>query len=219
MPEAGPDITAELEAEMDLLPHLQGDIQHEDEGIERECRDARKIKTAAEAMGHIPTATQAIHMVISGRFALWDLVPAVLELAGGPIITSLHIATLGFSRNNIADLCQLLDAGRIGAVKLLASHYFKGTSGGIYDFAVAELDQRKDKAKFLSVRTHAKLLLMHLSDNRTVTIESSANLRSCQNIEQMTVLGDPHLYQFHTAWIDDLFARSAAKTTQQEKQS
>lgn len=46
--------------------------------------------------------------------------------------------------------------------------------------------------------------MMRLTDGRTITIESSANLRSCKNMEQMTLYGDPGLYSFHTGWIEGL---------------
>lgn len=212
--EAGPDITAELESEMDLLPHLDGDQRQEVDGAARECRDARQIKHAADAIGPIPGPSQAWHLVVGGRWALWDAVPAILDLAAPATITTLHIATLGFSKLNVMELCRLLDEGKVGEVRLLCSHYFRGTSGGIWELAAAELAERQDRAKFLSVRTHAKLLAIKLSDGRTVTVESSANLRSCKNVEQMTVIGDPGVYAFHVAWIDQLFARAAARAQQ-----
>jgi hypothetical protein len=52
-----------------------------------------------------------------------------------------------------------------------------------------------------------KLIAARLTDGRTVTIESSANLRSCKNIEFMTVYGHPDVYAFHTGWMDTLTGR------------
>ena len=147
-----------------------------------------------------------MHLIISGRFALWDLVPAVAHLAGVNI-AELHIATLGFSRRNIEHMAGMIDAGKIRAVTMLCSHYFSKTSAVIYDFAVEEFAKRPERMRFLSVRTHAKLLAIALADGRKVTSESSANLRSCRNIEQATLFGCPRLFNFHTSWIDDLFAK------------
>ena len=117
----------------------------------------------------------------------------------------LHIATLGFSRKNIEAMTQLVDAGQIMRVRLLCSHYISSTSKVIYQTAVTSFEARPERMEFLSVRTHAKLLLLAFEDGRRITVESSANLRSCKNIEQATIHGDPALYAFHRGWIDDLF--------------
>ena len=209
-------IAQPIEKQMPNLPHLAEDLRHQAHGITRTHRDARQVQTAATALDHIPAAHEAAHLVIAGRFALADFIPAALVLASPATVAGLHIATLGFSRANILDLAAMLDAGQIGKASLLCSHYFRGTSREIYDLAAGELG-RRPQARFLSLRTHAKLLAMMLTDGRTLTIESSANLRSCKNIETATAIGDPAVYAFHVAWIDSLFA--AATTPPQEAQA
>lgn len=204
-----PAAVAAVEREMDRLPHLPADRRHEEADVRRRFEDARQVQTASEAMKRLPGPNEAIHLAISGRFALWHMVPAVLELSG-QVIDELTIATLGFSKKNVEHLCEMVDAGTVKYARLLASHYFKGTSSEIYEFAISNFESRKDRVAFLSVRTHAKLLLMKLADGRTVTVESSANLRSCKNIEQMTLVGSPCLFEFHRRWIVDLFDAAQA---------
>jgi hypothetical protein len=205
-----PPSVGKIENEMRLLPHLAGDRGHLTQGTKRDFKDARKCKHASEAIGRLPAPDEALHLVVSGRFALWHTIPAVLALSGTRI-AELTIATLGFSKQNIAALCDLLDINRISRVRLLASHYFKGTSATIYQFAQEQFEKRPEKTSFLSVRNHAKLVLMKLIDGRTVAVESSANLRSNKNCETMTVLGDPRVYAFHKQWIDELFTAANVK--------
>jgi hypothetical protein len=194
---------ASVERELQRLPHLTADRSHPARRTRRSFRDARALQTAQEAIGSLPGPDEATHLIVSGRFALWRLVPAALALADCSI-DELLIGTLGFSRANIDGLCALLDSGRVKTLHLLASHYFKGTSGPTYQHA-ADLLASRPKARFVSLRTHAKLLLMKFSDGRRLTVESSANLRSCQNIEQMTLIGDPAVFEFHREWMLDLF--------------
>lgn len=191
---------ASIESELKRLPHLSADRKIT-RRTRRDFRDARRCEDATAALGRLPDPDESLHLIVSGKYALWHTVPAAIAI-GGPI-ADLTIATLGFSKKNIAALCEMLDAGQIGTARLLCSH-FKGTSAEIYDFAAEQFAGRPN-ASFLSLRTHAKLLMFRFASGRTVTIESSANLRSCQNIEQMTVIGDPALYEFHRRWIDDLF--------------
>jgi len=209
-PATGPRTVAAIERELQRLPHLAGDSRHNRREVKAAMIDARAMKTAAEALGgRLPDSDEGIHMVISGRFALWDYVPAVLDIAGCRI-DALTVATLGFSVRNIVKLCSLVDANQIGEVYLLASHYFAGTSAKIYAVAVEEFAKRPEQMKFLSVRQHAKILAIALADGRRVTLESSANLRSTKNIETATAFGDPRLFEFHQAWIRDLFKAARA---------
>ena len=52
--------------------------------------------------------------------------------------------------------------------------------------------------------THAKVVLIETTDGRHFVVESSANLRSCSSIEQITVTHDGDLLAFHRQWIDEL---------------
>lgn len=200
-----------VEREMNERPHIAGD-RRQLQRHKADVQDSRQAKSAVEALGDLPGPKHALHILITGRFSLWDCVPAVIETCGR--IRSLHIATLGFSKRNVEAMGKLLDGGQIERLRLLCSHYFKGTSNGIYEFAAEELGRRPG-AEFLSVRTHAKLLLIKLT-NRTLAFESSANLRSCKNLEQLTVIGCPEVYQFHAAWIDELFERGATFVNERE---
>jgi hypothetical protein len=200
-------VPSNVEAELKVKPHLAADRRFIRREHRADLRDARQARGAAEAIGRLPGPDEAAHVVISGKFALWDMVPAVVTMAGANV-AELHIATLGFSRRNIEKMAAMVDTGIINKVTLLASHYFSKTSATIYDFAVEEFGKR-GRMRFLSVRTHAKILCIALVDGRKVTIESSANLRSCKNIEQATLFGSPDLYAFHLAWIDSLFAKGA----------
>lgn len=191
------------EREMMDRPHLAGDRRTVQEH-KADVRDSRQAKSAREALGELPGTGEAVHVLISGRFSLWDTVPAILETVPGAV-EWLHVATLGFSRRNVEGMAALLDAGRVKRLRLLASHYFKGTSPHIYQHCANVLGERAG-AEFLSSRTHCKILLLRFESGRTFALESSANLRSCKNIEQLTIFGSPALWEFHRGWIDELFA-------------
>jgi len=205
---------AAAEAESGRLPHLAGDLRHIRKNRKIEAREAVQARTAVEALGTIPGPDEAFHLVISGIFALFDFLPAVLQLAETPV-TEVVIATLGYSRRNVTAMGQLVDAGQIGHVRLLFSHYFLGTSTSICEYADEVFTARADRMEKATARTHAKIMLLALPDGRRVTIETSANLRSCRNIEQATAIGDPALYEFHRTWIMGLM--EAAKNGQTTK--
>jgi hypothetical protein len=131
----------------------------------------------------------------------------VLHLAEPAPIRYLGIATLGFSKDNLDRLLAELDAGRIGEVDFLFSVYFKSNERESCERLAHELASRGHRV--VACLTHAKILLLQLSDGRCFTCESSANLRSCSSIEQITMTHDAALFAFHRQWIDELMRAKA----------
>ena len=122
----------------------------------------------------------------------------------------LYIATLGFNRDNAAELLRLIDAGQVGQVRFLCSTYYANTDGEVVTWLQGELRARK-AGRLLAIRNHAKILLMGLSDGTYLVNESSANLRSCRNIEQFSLSNDADLYAFHKRWMDHVFSGESDK--------
>ena len=192
---AGEATIDDAEKAMDLQAGLAADLKYATKAQRRQFKDLRQAKAARDHLERIPDAGEAFHCINRGMYALWDLVPAIAQLATPAKIEQLHIATLGFSKQNADALFAMLDAGKIGAATLLCSHYFSATSKEIYDHAAAGMAHRRQR--FLSMRTHAKLLVIAISDGRRLVVEASANLRSCKNIEQFSIFNDSGLYRFH----------------------
>jgi hypothetical protein len=166
-------------------------------------------RTNPDAYRHIrrlPKENESLHGVICGKYALWDLIPALIERTGEDI-ADLYIATLGFSKKNGADLCGLLDDRRVRRASLIVSYYFKSTSANIYDAVIPELQNRGQRVR--AIRSHCKLILARMRSGARYVCESSANLRSCVNIEQFVLTNHKPLYLFHRRWMEQIFARGS----------
>lgn len=164
--------------------------------------DARRLANAIEHIGRLPEQGESFHLVTAKQYSLWHVVRATVELAQPAKIDRLTIATLGFSRDNLEQLVELLDSGKIGRVEFLYSVYFKSNEKELCLRLTHELDQRGQRV--VAMLTHAKIVLMELSDGRSLTVEASANLRSCSSIEQITMTYDAALTAFHRQWISEL---------------
>ncbi len=158
-----------------------------------------KSYRTVQQLSRLPKASEAIHCILTGAYALADFIPAIIELSGRQRIDALRVATLGFSKKNVGDLMALVDAELIGDISVLCSHYFSAADAEIHTYMVEAFSAHGFKV--VAMRTH----------------ESSANLRSSHNVEQATIFNDRALYQFHARWIDDLIRRgnstAAAKPT------
>lgn len=172
--------------------------------------DALHRRNAVKDIEKLPEAGEATHIIARGNFPLWQIVPATLALAAPATIERLSIATLGFSAGNVTDLMALFDAEKIAAVEIVASVYFERQNPAEYRMMADGLAERGQR--IAALRSHAKIIAMTLSDGKAFAVESSANLRSCRNIEQITIIHDAELYRFHAGWIAQVIDAAGGKS-------
>ena len=199
---------AENEGARDLTVGLDEDIKHVATPHRRQFKNMLRVSNAAHHLAGIPADGEAWHVVMRGNYDSWDLVPAILDLASPATIAELNVCTLGFNQDGTQSLTTLIDDGKIAKVTFICSHYFKGVDGPLYDDLHTALTSRGHRC--LAMRCHAKILLLELTDARCLTIESSANLRSCRGLEQFTLTHDRDLLFFHRRWQCELLDKAGA---------
>jgi hypothetical protein len=169
----------------------------------RRFYDLSRVPNAARLITPLPAPGETIHALMGGDFHAWDLVPAI---AGQLSVTiaELYVTTLGFNHANNQHLCEMLDAGAIGSAFILCSEYFRDADNDVYTAAERRLAERGSKIK--AVRNHSKVMLIRpASGPDRYALESSANLRSCNNLEQFALTNDAALFEFHRGWITAQF--------------
>lgn len=62
-------------------------------------------------------------------------------------------------------------------------------------------------AKIVVTRSHAKCILIPTEAGAFYVVEGSSNLRSSDNLEQMTIFNSKEVHDWHAAWIDEIAAR------------
>jgi hypothetical protein len=179
-----------------------GDRRHVRRSDRRVMLDARRLQDAVAHIGRLPAEGESYHLVTAKKYSLWCVVKAVLQLASPATIAYLGIATLGFSKQNLDELLTEIDAGRIRHVDFLFSVYFKSNERESCERLAHELTRRGHRV--VAMLTHAKVLLMQLTDGASFVVESSANLRSCSSIEQIVVTHDAALLDFHRQWVNEI---------------
>lgn len=174
----------------------------------RMSRLAREAN-AAEQIARLPEPGEDVILIMAGSWHGWDMVEAVLKLAGqGVTIQELRVATLGFNNAQTDHLAEMLDDGRIGSCTFIVSEMFSGKNATEYDHLADVLESRGQR--IATGRKHCKLLLIHLSDGRHIVAHGSLNLRRCNSFEQMAITDDADLYRFFSDYIDDVLTGSIA---------
>src|SRR5208282_1124117 len=87
--------------------------------------DARRRLAAIQDISELPQAGEVVHLLTAKRFALFNVIQAVLSMRGPERIKYLAICTLGFSVANVEDLAGMLDNKQVEKLDFVFSIYFK----------------------------------------------------------------------------------------------
>ena len=191
-----------VEAARDVEIGLQEDRVLVRTPTRRRAFNAIHLSNVSKALERLPEQGETWHIICKGNWPAWSLVPRTLDLIAPAKIAWLGVATLGFSRDNADELMQMIDGGDVGRCDLLFSCYFKSNEEALTGFLTHEMQRRGQRIR--AIRTHAKIIAIETTDGRGIVVESSANLRSCRNVEQFTITSDIGLLAFHRDWIDTL---------------
>jgi hypothetical protein len=76
----------------------------------------------------------------------------------------------------------------------------------------------KQEMRLAAARSHAKVICFESTRGGKMVVEGSANLRTNSNIEQITLIADPDLHDWHAAWIDGLVAKHEGENDEGERE-
>jgi hypothetical protein len=142
----------------------------------------------------------SLHTLLTGYFDFALVLTCVLRSRPVPCEYA-RIATLSFGKKNTQEMAGWLDDGLVRRLTLLCADFMAKASPEVYQGAVAELaDQRSQVVG--SARCHAKVVTLAFADGMRLSFEGSANLRTNRNLENLAVVNDPGLHDFHAGWID-----------------
>lgn len=184
-------------------------LLHRRKSTKRTTLDARQIENAIEQIVTLPLPGESLHFIVDGRFEPCDLIPATRRLSDPAIIKRLDITTLGANADNVECIARGMDQGKIQQCLILVSGYYCRIAGPEFQFLKGEIESRGGKVHAMG--THAKIMLMEMSDGNFYTIEGSGNLRSCGSIEQFVMTNDRDLLMFHRKWIEDYVVSCGGK--------
>ena len=112
-----------------------------------------------------------------------------------------RIATLSFGPKNTQEMARWLDEKLVGRLTLLCADFMARASPEVYQGAVAELVARRGQMVG-SARCHAKVVTLAFADGLRLSFEGTANLRTNRNLENLSVVNDAGLHDWHAQWID-----------------
>lgn len=164
------------------------------------ARRTAMLAEASDILDVLPAEGEALHAILTGRFDLMHVIVALVEQLGA--IEAMKIATLSFNGRNLTEMVKLLDAGKVKTLTLLCSRFFAAHNEALWETTLAEFRTRGQKAA--AARSHCKVITLATASGERYVLEGSANLRTNSNREQLAIIRDAGLHDWHATWIDDL---------------
>jgi hypothetical protein len=164
-------------------------------------RRRAQLKRAAEVIPHLPGPGESLHTLLTGYFDFALVLTCVLRSHPSPCEYA-RIATLSFGPKNTQEMARWLDERLVARLTLLCSDFMAKACPDTYFGAVKELVEQRGQVVG-AARCHAKVVTLAFADGLRLSFEGSANLRTNRNMENLAVVNDAALHDWHVAWIDE----------------
>lgn len=169
------------------------------------ARRQRMVKAAAELCPVLPEPGEHVHCLMTGYF---DLAQVLADVARRTSPRAVRIATLCWSKRNVPDLAAVMAAAGGAPLVLVVSDYFRAHNKELVNFTRDQLAPFGG-VRIVPCRSHAKVTTFDLGPGDGLVFEGSANLRTNRNQEQLTIIRDRGVHDWHAAWIDRLAREKA----------
>lgn len=134
---------------------------------------------------------------IGGNFIFGDFLEAYLTTYNVKCVEMI-ISTLSLSQENIDNIANLINHNYIDKLSLFISVYFYAHERGtLIPYIYSKLNTSKCDFQLTITDTHTKTIQFQTLGGKYIVCHGSANLRSCGNVEQITLEENPELYKFY----------------------
>jgi len=169
--------------------------------IRRRMRYVKRKETAAEALeGTLPGPGESTHYIQAATYDFFHTVPAAVGILGE--VGDLYASTWTMSRNNVLELFEIFDGGKIKRISVLTGNYFKRRESAVYARLLEGLQRRGQR--YAAFGNHTKIVLMD-SPPDYIVMEGSANFTSNPRLENYIIVNDRALWDFHREWMEGVF--------------
>jgi hypothetical protein len=163
-------------------------------------RRKAQLRKAADVIPNLRGPGESLHTLLTGFFDFALVLTCVGRCRPVPCEHA-RIATLSFGPKNTQEIARWLDERLVARVTLLCADFMAKACPEVYQGAVKELVEQRGQVVG-SARCHAKVVTLAFADGLRLVFEGSANLRTNRNMENLAVVNDPGLHDWHAAWID-----------------
>jgi hypothetical protein len=146
---------------------------------------------------------------VNGGFVFGDFICRMIETLNIHVLRMM-VSTLSISQENIDYLAALKDREFIDDLSICMSSYFWGHERrGLIPYMAEALDREPGKFRLAVSAVHTKIVLMETEGGRKLVFHGSANFRSSNNVEHVSIDEDGELFGFVWDYHNRIFDRYA----------
>jgi hypothetical protein len=153
---------------------------------------------------------ETVFFNLNGKFIFGDFIGAFIQ-ENNLTVKELTIVSLSGGVDNFEMMEALIEKGWVGQINLILSEYFLRTETSKHTKTIELLKNLVvkfgDKFNVSYTNIHSKVVLIktsHNGENGYITMQGSANLRSSQSLEQMSIHENKELYNFNYNYFKSL---------------
>ena len=166
-----------------------------------------KYKYAQQLADDIKIARgQKVTVIANGSFIFGDFIEAFI-LKHKIKCKKMVICTLSYNQNNVDSLKNLMQYEWIDDLEIITSGYFYRTEklkGRLVEYTYKQLDSGKNNFQLSFIETHMKVALIETYNGSFIVMQGSANLRSCQSVEQFSIEENKELHAFYKDYFNEV---------------
>lgn len=142
--------------------------------------------------------------LVSGAFVFGDFLELLLYVHDlRP--TAVYVATLGMSENNMDSIVNMVDYLGAEKVNLIISQYFESVKrNDMFPMMKRKFDGYP--VDVATLQTHCKIFIVR-SPKGDAVITGSANLSSCNGVEQFVIMHDPAAVDYLQSRLDNIMEK------------
>lgn len=163
-----------------------------------------KRQNVERLITELPFSNESLHIVSNGTFDYFTIIPHIIKLSNG-FVTDFYFSTWTMSRENVIQIIDLYDRGLLKNVNALTGEYFRTRESKVFSILDESLTHRKQR--LFANKNHAKVTLLQINEDYFV-IEGSANFTANPRIEQFILSNSKDLFNFHKAWMNEIFIKN-----------
>ena len=150
---------------------------------------------------------ETVYCMLTGDFVFGDFIGAFIQ-NNNLEVKELTIISLSGSKDIYNMFDELMIQGWVAKINLLLSSYYLNTEKIKHTGTIRQLEELSDKHKanfnVYYSRVHQKIILIETKQGGKVVMHGSANLKSCQALEQLMIQENKELYDFNYKYFQEL---------------
>lgn len=168
--------------------------------LKRTEKRIKKRDSLKKALTRLPEPNEECHIIGEGTYDFFTWIPVIQDIVAVPL--QLYASTWTMNRDNVVELFDLFDSGKLSSISILTGLYFQQRESSVFSSLITGI--RKRQQRYTCFKNHTKITLLSHADLH-LCIMGSANFTANPRTEQYIMVNDRQVFDFYRNWFEEMF--------------